>query len=141
MPKLGRKVVDRHLPFVTVVPDSTFLLTTKQRRKNMKKSTLTNSQLLDLIEKEKLNAQKICEKAGISIWTLRKRHHVLMMNEKRFINVEGLFDPDNVAELKKGGISISAKKLDALKNPHSIGTKFQIDINAKSKKIVLTATG
>jgi hypothetical protein len=64
-----------------------------------------------------------------------------MMNEKRFINVEGLFEPDNIAELKKSGISISAKKLDALKNPHSIGTKFQIDINAKSKKIVLTATG
>jgi hypothetical protein len=134
-------MVDRHLPFVTVVPDSTFLLTTKQRREIMSKSTLTNQQLLELIEKEKLNAKQICEKAGISIWTLRKRHHVLMMNEKRFINVEGLFEPDNIAELKKSGISISMKKLDVLKNPHSIGTKFQIDINAKSKNIILTATG
>ena len=107
----------------------------------MKKSTITNSQLLDLIEKEKLNTKQICEKSGISIWTLRKKHHILMMNEKRFINVEGLFEPDNIAEMKKSGISISAKKLDALKNPHSIGTKFQIEVNAKSKVIVLTATG
>jgi hypothetical protein len=33
----------------------------------MKKSTITNSQLLELIENKKLNAQQICEKSGISI--------------------------------------------------------------------------
>ena len=103
--------------------------------------TITNAQLLEMIEKKNLNAGQICEKAGFNIGTLRRRHHVLMMNEQRFINVNGLFDPDNIAELKKGGITLSMKKLDALKCPHDIGTKFQIEVNHKTKKIVLTAQG
>ena len=94
-----------------------------------------------MVENKNLNANQICEKAEFNIGTLRRRHHVLMMNEQRFINVDGLFDPDNIAELKKGGITLSMKKLDALKCPHDIGTKFQIDINTKTKKIVLTAQG
>jgi hypothetical protein len=107
----------------------------------MPKSIITNSQLLDFIETKKLNAGQICEKAEFGIGTLRRRHHVLMMNEQRFINVDGLFDPDNVVEQKKGGITISMKKLDALKNPHEIGTKFMIEVNHKTKKIILTPQG
>ncbi len=107
----------------------------------MSKSIITNSQLLDFIESKKLNANQICEKANFNIGTLRRRHHVLMMNEQRFIDIPGLFDPDNIAELKKGGITLSMKKLDALKCPHDIGTKFQIEVNHKTKKIVLTAQG
>ena len=103
--------------------------------------TITNAQLLEMIENKNLNAGQICEKAGFNIGTLRRRHHILMMNEQRFINIPGLFDPDNQAELKKGGITLSMKKLDALKNPHEIGTKFQIEVNHKTKKIVLTAQG
>ena len=64
-----------------------------------------------------------------------------MMSERRVIEIEGLFDPDNIAELKKGGITLSMKKFDALKNPHEIGTKFQIEVNHKTKKIVLTPQG
>jgi hypothetical protein len=105
----------------------------------MSKSIITNSQLLDFIETKKLNAGQICEKAGFNIGTLRRRHHVLMLNERRYIELPGLLDPDNQAELKKSGITISMKKLDALKNPHEIGTKFQIEVNHKTKKIVLTA--
>ena len=107
----------------------------------MSKSIITNSQLLDFIETKKLNASQICEKAEFGIGTLRRRHHVLMLNERRYIELPGLLDPDNIAELKKGGITISAKKLDALKCPHDIGTKFQIEVNHKTKKIVLTAQG
>lgn len=107
----------------------------------MSKSIITNNHLLEMIETKKLNAQQICEKSRCSIGTLRRRHHVLMMNERRFIEIEGLFDPDSIAELKKGGITLSMKKLDALKNPHGIGTRFQIEINHKTKKIVLTAQG
>ena len=103
--------------------------------------TITNPQLLEMIETKNLNANQICEKAGFNIGTLRRRHHVLMMNERRFIEIEGLFDPDNQVEQKKGGITISMKKLDALKNPHEIGTKFQIEVNHKTKKIILTPQG
>ena len=61
------------------------------------------------------------------------------LKEQRFIDIQGLFDPDNQAELKKGGITLSMKKLDALKCPHDIGTKFTIEVNQKTKKIVLSA--
>ena len=105
------------------------------------KKIIYNKALLAIIETEKLNAQQICEKADFNIGTLRRRHHILLMNEQRFIDIPGLFDADNQTELKKGGITLSAKKLAALKCPHDIGTKFQIDINAKTKKIVLTAQG
>ena len=103
----------------------------------MAKSIIDNKALLAMIETKKLNAVQICEKADFNIGTLRRRHHVLMMNEKRFINVEGLFDPDNIAELKKGGITLSMKKLDALQNPHEIGTKFQIEVNHKTMVSVM----
>ena len=95
--------------------------------------TITNTQLLEMIESKKLNANQICEKAGFNIGTLRRRHHALMMNERRFIEIEGLFDPDNQAELKKGGITISMKKLDALKCPWPQGTKFEISIDSRQK--------
>jgi hypothetical protein len=42
MLKFKIKVVGRHLPFVTVVPDSKFILTTKQRRNKMKKASCFN---------------------------------------------------------------------------------------------------
>ena len=103
------------------------------------KSIIDNKTLLAMIENEKLNASQICEKADFNIGTLRRRHHILLMNEQRFIDIPGLFDPDNIAEMKKGGITISAKKLDALNCPFEIGAKFSIDINSKTKKIVLTA--
>ena len=105
----------------------------------MAKSIIDNKALLAMIETEKLNATQICEKSGFNIGTLRRRHHILMMNEQRFIDIPGLFDSDNQTELKKGGITISAKKLDALKCPHEIGTRFTIDVNQKTKKIVLSA--
>jgi hypothetical protein len=70
--------------------------------------------------------------------TLRRRHHVLIMNERRFIEIPGLFESENEVELKKGGVTISMKKLDALKCPWPQGTKFQIEINHKTKKVVLT---
>lgn len=107
----------------------------------MAKTILDNKMLLNLIEKKKLNAQQICDKTGFNIGTLRRRHHVLMLNERRYVDLPGLFDPDNVAELKKGGVTISAKKLAALDCPHDIGTKFTVVINQKTKKIVLTAQG
>ena len=103
------------------------------------KSIIDNKTLLAMIETEKLNATQICEKSGFNIGTLRRRHHILLMNEQRFIDIPGLFDPDNIAELKKGGVTLSMKKLAALKCPHEIGTKFTIEINHKTKKIVLTA--
>ena len=99
--------------------------------------TTDNKTLLNLIEKKKMTAQQICEKCEFSIGTLKRRHHVLMMNERRFIDVPGLFDPDNVAELKKGGIVMSMKKLTALDCPFEIGSKFTIAVD--KKKIVLTA--
>ena len=99
----------------------------------MSKSIITNSQLLDFIETKKLNASQICEKAGFNIGTLRRRHHVLMLNERRYIELPGLLDPDNQAELKKGGITLSMKKLDALKCPWSQGTKFEISIDSRQK--------
>ena len=102
---------------------------------------IDNKTLLNLIEKKKRNANQICEKTGINLGTLRRRHHVLMLNERRYVDLPGLFDPDNVAEMKKGGITLSAKKLAALDFPHDIGTKFSIDINQKSKKIVLSVQG
>ena len=102
--------------------------------------SITNSELLNLIEKEKLNAKQICEKSGISIWTLRSKHHVLVCNERKFIDIPGLFEAENIVEMKKG-ITISAKKLDALKCPWPQGTKFTVDINQKTKKITLTVQG
>ena len=99
---------------------------------------ITNTELLNYIEKEKLNAQEICQKADIKMGTLRRRHHILMLNEHRFIDIPGLIEDDNTVELKKGGITLSTKKLDSLKNPHELGTKFSIEINHKSKKIILT---
>ena len=101
--------------------------------------TTDNKTLLNLIEKKKMNAQQICDKCKFTMGTLKRRHHVLMMNERKFIDIPGLFDPDNVAELKKGGIVLSSKKLTALECPFEIGSKFSIDINQKSKQIVLTA--
>ena len=53
----------------------------------MSKSIITNSQLLEMIEKKKLNAGQICEKAGFNIGTLKRRHHVLMINARRFIEL------------------------------------------------------
>ena len=136
-------MVDIASSYVTIQKEHHFFTTQNSitQRRGIMSKTITNAQLLEMIETKKLNAVQICEKAGFNIGTLRRRHHVLMMNEQRFINVAGLFDPDNIAELKKGGITLSMKKLDALKNPHEIGTKFQIDINHKTKKIVLTAQG
>ena len=102
-----------------------------QRRETMSKAIIDNSQLLEMIESKKLNAKQICEKAGFNIGTLRRRHHVLIMNEKRFIEIDGLFAADNQAELKKGGITMSKKKLDALKCEFPQGTKFEISIDKK----------
>jgi len=82
-----------------------------------------NKTLLNLIEKKKMNAQQICDHCGFSIGTLRRRYAVMVMNYRKFIDVPGLFD-DVFAELKKGGIVLSAKKLTALDCPHDIGTKF-----------------
>jgi len=98
-----------------------------------------NKTLLNLIEVKKMDAKSICAKCGFTMGTLKRRHHVLCSNERRWIELPGLFDPDNVVELKKNGVTISAKKLTALDCPHDIGTKFSIDIDQKSKKIVLTA--
>ena len=105
----------------------------------MAKSIIDNKTLLAMIETEKLNAQQICEKADFNIGTLRRRHHILLMNEQRFIDIPGLFDPNNQTELKASGIVISSKKLEALKCPFQIGAKFTIEVNTKSKKIVLSA--
>jgi len=60
---------------------------------------------------------------------------------RKAVDLPGLFDPDNIVQMKKGGVTISAKKLAALDCPHDIGTKFTIDINQKSKKIVLSVQG
>jgi hypothetical protein len=67
----------------------------------MSKTTITNTQLLEMIESKRLNANQICEKAGFNIGTLRRRHHVLMMNERRFIEIDGLFDPDKSSQVEK----------------------------------------
>ena len=103
----------------------------------MTKTITDNKTLLNLIETKKLNAKQICEKADFNIGTLRRRHHVLMMNEKRFIQIDGLFDAENQAELKKGGITLSKKKLEALKCPFTQGQKFEISIDAGKKGIML----
>ena len=53
----------------------------------MAKSIIDNKTLLAMIETEKLNASQICEKADFNIGTLRRRHHILLMNEQRFIDI------------------------------------------------------
>ena len=105
----------------------------------MAKSTIDNKELLNLIEKKKMTALQICEKCEISMGTLKRRHHVLVMNERRFIELPGLMEPSNEVELKRGGINLSMKKLAALECPFEIGAKFSIEINPKTKKILLTA--
>ena len=59
---------------------------------------MTNTELLEMIEKS-MDAKAICEKMSITMGTLRRRHHVLMMNERKFIEVPGLFESDNEVEL------------------------------------------
>lgn len=94
-----------------------------------------NKQLLTMIEKG-MNAEEICNKVGFNISTLRRRHHILVMNFRKYIELPGLFEPDNVAELKKGGIVLSSKKLASLDCEFKVGNKFSIAVD--KKKITLT---
>ena len=99
--------------------------------------SITNDQLLTLIKEKKLNAEQICKKCKFSIGTLRRRYAVMTMNFRKFIDLPGLFEPENVVEMKRGGIVLSAKKLNDLESPFKLGQKFTIDISKDS--MTLTA--
>lgn len=102
------------------------------------KKFVTDTELFTMITKG-LNAEKICQKADITLNTLRRRLYEMSINRQELIHCPGLFGERDVFELKKLGLTISRKTLEA--QGFELGQKFKIGFNGKGKSITLTQQG
>ena len=80
----------------------------------MGRVALENKDLLKMIE-QGMSAQEICKKAQIDMNTLKRRHHNLMINEKRYIELQGFDKEKTTIRRKRMGILINNRMLDILK--------------------------
>ena len=94
--------------------------------KHKKRKTISDKELLELIETE-LDCNEILNKIKVQKATLQKRVKNLMVSEKRFIEVEGLFPEPDEVEFKGRGIMIRKKRLEDSK--FSSGDVFKITYN------------
>ena len=107
-------------------------------KKDTTKKFVTDTEIFTMITKG-LDANKICEKAGITLNTLRRRLYEMSINRQELVHCPGLFGERDTFELKKLGLTISRKTLEA--QNFEMGQKFKIGFNGNGKKITLTLQG
>ncbi len=79
------------------------------------------------------------EKTLITVDAFRRRLFEISINRQELVHCPGLFGERDTFEIKKLGLTISRKTLEA--QGFELGQKFKISFNGNGKKIILTSQG